>query len=116
MMCWTKRSLHGWLSHYGLYDMRDERQYMKQSFKVHYQVFSFVNSYINELDQLPKAGAIKPASVPSSNVQQRWIPPSIHTKKINVDGVVARHRRGGAVAAICQDHSGAYLGSSAVVF
>lgn len=71
-------------------------------FQSPYQVFSFVNSYIN---QLPKAGAIKPASVPSSNLQQRWIPPPIHTQKINVDGVVARHRRGGAVAAICRDHS-----------
>ena len=35
---------------------------------------------------------------------------------MNVDGAVARHRRGGAVAAICQDAEGLYLGSSAVAY
>lgn len=36
--------------------------------------------------------------------------------KMNVDEALARNRYGGAVAAICRDHTGAYLGSSAVVF
>ena len=36
--------------------------------------------------------------------------------KMNVDGAVARHRRGGAVSAICRDSQGIYLGSSAMVY
>ena len=36
--------------------------------------------------------------------------------KMNVDGAVARHRRGGAVSAICRDSQGIYLGFSAMVY
>ena len=36
--------------------------------------------------------------------------------KINVDAAIVRSQRGGAVATLCRDQTGQYLGSSAVVF
>ena len=57
----------------------------------------------------------KTTTVPSA-APKRWLPPAIGIAKINVDGAVLRYGRGGVAAAICHDHSGAYLGSSVVVF
>lgn len=45
----------------------------------------------------------------------RWIPPPAGMVKFNVDGGIAKHRRKGAVAAVCQDDQGGCLGSSARV-
>ena len=50
------------------------------------------------------------------NAPRVWLPSLEGVVKINVDGALARSRRGGAVAAVCRDHTGTYLGSSAVVY
>ena len=36
--------------------------------------------------------------------------------KLNLDVAVAHRKHGGVAAAVCRDHNGVYLGSSAVVF
>jgi hypothetical protein len=55
------------------------------------------------------------ASAVPSVAPQRWQPPMANLAKINANGAVVRHGRGGTAAAICHDHNGLYLGSSAVV-
>lgn len=50
------------------------------------------------------------------DASQRWLAPPDGIAKINVDGAVARNRHGGTVAAVCRDHAGLYLDSSAVVY
>jgi ribonuclease HI len=80
------------------------------------QTIMFVNNFIAELEQLP-GEVVRPSVQPASVVQaQRWLPPTVGAMKINADGAVAKNRHGGAVAALCRDANGNYLGSSAVVF
>jgi hypothetical protein len=50
------------------------------------------------------------------NNSQRWLASAEGEMKINVDGAVARNRRGGAVSAVCHDHTGMYLRSSVMVY
>ncbi|KAI4980178.1 hypothetical protein ZWY2020_020663 [Hordeum vulgare] len=79
------------------------------------QTSNFVDNYLAELGhveaRLPQSSA--DAAAPQV---QRWLPPPAGKVKINVDGVVARSHRGGVVAAVCRDHDGHYLDSSAIVF
>ena len=81
------------------------------------QTLSFVERYISELSQVPSQGPMNnPGEAGRCNEPRVWIPSLEGVAKINVDGALARNRRGGAVAAVCRDHTGIYLGSSAVVF
>ncbi|KAI5003835.1 hypothetical protein ZWY2020_030995 [Hordeum vulgare] len=76
---------------------------------------SFVQFYISGLVQIAKpVRSIRPAT--SRIATQQWLAPPEGVVKINVDGAVARNIHGGAVAAVCRDHSGMYLGASAVVY
>lgn len=79
------------------------------------QTSSFVTSYLNELQQLEKPIERRVQAVQQGG-NRSWRASPLGVVKINVDGAVGRHRRGGAVAAVCRDHTGAYLGSSAVVY
>lgn len=49
-------------------------------------------------------------------VREPWVPPPVGLVKLNVDGAVSAHRGRGSAAVVCRDHSGRYLGASAVVF
>lgn len=80
------------------------------------QTVNFVNNYISDLG-LITAQEYHPA--PTSPAQERplrWLRPPAGNVKINVDGALARRSRGGAVAVLCRDQDGVYLGSAAVVF
>ena len=80
------------------------------------QTTSFIDNYIAELGSLC-VGSEHAITRSSLAVQpKRWIPPPGGMAKINVDGAVGRTKRGGAVAALCRDHEGNYLGSSAMVY
>lgn len=79
-----------------------------------YAKHCFITSYISDLQFLKK-----PASSVAQTTAPRptsWIPPQEDHTKINVDVAVSRAGGFGAVAAICRDLSGAYLGASALVF
>ncbi|PNT63592.1 hypothetical protein BRADI_4g17895v3 [Brachypodium distachyon] len=45
----------------------------------------------------------------------RWIPPPALHVKINVDAAVAKQSSSGAIAAVCRDAGGRFLGASALV-
>mgnify|MGYP000972605315 CR=1 FL=1 len=74
-----------------------------------------MNNYIQELGQIHEK-KVHEITQRGAVVQKRWLPPPSGMVKLNADGAVARSRHGGAVAAICRDHDGNYLGSSAVVY
>ncbi|VAI44478.1 unnamed protein product [Triticum turgidum subsp. durum] len=80
------------------------------------QTSSFVNSYISELDQIANTETKPVMGIQHQVGPRQWLLSPSGVAKINADGAVARNMRGGAVAAVCRDHTGAYLGSSAVVF
>uniref|UniRef100_A0ACD5W7C1 Uncharacterized protein n=1 Tax=Avena sativa TaxID=4498 RepID=A0ACD5W7C1_AVESA len=46
----------------------------------------------------------------------RWVPPPDGLFKINTDDAVSKHNQRGAVACVCRDSTGAFLGASAMVF
>ncbi|KAK1644381.1 hypothetical protein QYE76_062186 [Lolium multiflorum] len=48
--------------------------------------------------------------------KKKWFPPEVGQFKINVDGGISRHGDKGAVAAVCRDETGKYIGASAVVY
>ena len=73
-------------------------------------------SYINELQQLEKPEEHHIQAAATRGGPRTWLASPVGFAKINVDGAVARHKRGGAVSAVCRDHTGLYLGSSAVVY
>ncbi|XP_073362809.1 uncharacterized protein [Aegilops tauschii subsp. strangulata] len=77
---------------------------------------SFINNYIDELGHMSVGGVQVGTPVAAPPRPKRWLPPPSGTAKINVDGAVVRSRRGGAVAALCRDQEGHYLGSSAMVY
>ncbi|XP_020195716.1 uncharacterized protein [Aegilops tauschii subsp. strangulata] len=77
---------------------------------------SFVTSYINELQQLEKPDEHHIQVAAPRGGPRSWLASPIGFAKINVDGAVGHHKRGGAVSAVCRDHTGLYLGSSAAVY
>ena len=77
---------------------------------------SFVTNFIAELGQLQPSGTSQETSSAPRPQVRRWLPPPGGFVKVNVDGVVARSYHGGAVAAVCRDQTGLFLGSSAVVY
>ena len=77
---------------------------------------SFVNNFIAELGVLQSSGTSQETSSAPRPQVRRWLPPPAGCVKVNVDGAVARSHHGGAVAAVCRDQTGLYLGSSAVVY
>lgn len=66
--------------------------------------------------QVPK----RPATHLPAGIRTRgsrgWIAPSPGVAKIHVDGGLSRDGRTGASATVCRDHTGLFLGSSAMVF
>ena len=80
------------------------------------QTVNFVNNYINDLGLITSREDHPGLTAPAQDRPTRWLRPPSGKVKINVDGAVARQSRGGAIAVLCRDHEGVYLGSSAVVF
>ena len=78
-------------------------------FQSPHQTISFVNSCINEIEQLPR-GDEHPRMTTQVDNQQRWLPPPANIMKLNVDVAIARHKHGGMATAVCCDHNGVYLG------
>ena len=80
------------------------------------QTVSFVNNFIAELGLLQSSGTSQETSSAPRPQVRRWLLPPTGFVKVNVDGAVARSHHGGAVAAVCRDQTGLFLGSSAVVY
>ncbi|XBI56685.1 hypothetical protein VPH35_038228 [Triticum aestivum] len=74
----------------------------------------FIKSYLNDLEVLKKSRA--------TTVQARmtrptlWIQQPGYLAKLNVDAAIGGSSGEGAVAAVCRDGEGLYLGASAIVF
>ncbi|PNT65173.1 hypothetical protein BRADI_4g38123v3 [Brachypodium distachyon] len=67
--------------------------------------------------QLGFAKNVAPRRVPSvSSSIPKWIPPPAGLHKINVDAAVAKGLPKGAIATVCLNENGLYIGASAVVF
>ena len=81
-------------------------------FQSPFQTIAFVNSYLHDLMLIPKGGQRTPGAAAARSLEEKWLPPTANCMKINVDGAIARNKRGGAVAAVCRDGQGLYLGSS----
>ena len=80
------------------------------------QTHSFVESYLRELEQVREKTTPRVSATPRREAERRWIASPPEWVKVNGDGAVARRSHGGAVAAVCRDHTGLYLGSSVVVY
>lgn len=80
---------------------------------------SFVTSFISELESLKAPANVVQTATNTrtgSRGKDTWIAPSMGVAKIHVDGGLARNGRSGASATVCRDHTGLFLGSSAMVF
>lgn len=81
---------------------------------------SFITSFIAELEAINVANTHQPGQQTmlsrSAEVRYEWREPPPGMAKIHVDGGLARVGNGGSSAALCRDHDGTYLGSSAMVF
>ena len=87
--------------------------------KSHHDTHEFVTSFISELESLKTpAYVVQNAATTSSGARRTstWLAPAVGVAKIQVDGGQARNGRSGAAAALCRDHNGLYLGSSAMSF
>jgi ribonuclease HI len=72
----------------------------------------FIQRYLSELSIVAQE-----SHAPSGRVQRshpKWIPPSPGRVKLNVDAAVSKTERGGAVAAVCRDEAGNFLGASSL--
>jgi hypothetical protein len=74
--------------------------------------FLFARRFIEDLALAPKQTAVKP--VARQAAQNRWIPPDDDQAKINVDTALARSGMGGALAAVCRNADGMFMGASAL--
>ncbi|KQK02952.1 hypothetical protein BRADI_2g04626v3 [Brachypodium distachyon] len=84
----------------------------------HYQsplsTHSFIEAFLRDLEiSAPKKEKI--AGPRPSQPAVPWIPPPSSHVKINVDAAVAKHSETGAIAAVCRDKDGCFLGASALV-
>jgi hypothetical protein len=75
--------------------------------------FLFARRFIEDLALAPKQTVVQP--VVRQVAQNRWIPPDDDQAKINVDAALARSGTGGALAAVCRNSDGIFLGASALM-
>ena len=76
----------------------------------------FIQAYMNDLRSIqqdrsivrPREGGARPRTT-------QWIHPPGTMCKINVDGAVSKNQKRGTAAAICRDHTGNFLGASAIL-
>jgi hypothetical protein len=73
--------------------------------------FMFVRNFLNDLTAVPKKISIKP----SGSKPVRWIAPPAGLTKLNVDAATSKQGAGGAVAVVCRDEMGQFLGASALI-
>lgn len=89
-------------------------------FQSPHAIFSFVKSFISELKILrvnvPAGVGTRTAPVQTVRSSRGWKAPAVGVAKLQVDGVLARNGRRGPAATVCRDHTGKFLGSSAMVF
>jgi hypothetical protein len=71
-----------------------------------------VSHYISELDSLIKCKPIQVNMTTPRAQRLGWLSRPPGCAKFNVDGAVSRNADMGAVAMVCRDDSGHYLGSS----
>ena len=70
--------------------------------------------YIRELEECRPKKMQQVANTSSNNAISRWVHPPEGIAKIRVDGAVSRSAKEGTYSAICRDHDGKYLVSSAI--
>lgn len=73
--------------------------------------FSFITGYLSDLAEVSRK---QQGRVLGPKAETKWKAPPSGVLKIYVDAAVGRHEDGGAIAAICRDEAGIYLGASAV--
>ena len=73
---------------------------------------SFINFFLNDLEFIEKK-APKLIKVPVIR-PSGWLPPPEGLTKINADAAVGRAGDHGAVAVVCRDQDGAFLGASTI--
>jgi ribonuclease HI len=76
--------------------------------------YHFVENFIRDLKIVETKKAPAPLERPKEQAK-RWVAPQMGHVKINVDAAVRKHENYGAVAAVCRDGDGAFLGASAQV-
>jgi hypothetical protein len=74
--------------------------------------FLFARKFIDDLALAPKQAYVGP--VARQDVQKEWIPRAEGQAKVNIDAALARSGTGGALAAVCRDANGLFLGASAL--
>jgi ribonuclease HI len=89
-----------------------------QQFQSPLSTFTFINKYIGDVQAAHKCVSkiSREMHVTGQTQAAGWLPPPADEMKINVDGALSRDGRRGAVAAICRDKNGIYIGASVVIY
>ena len=74
----------------------------------------FVESFLRDLEASKERPKKNPTTTRQEQIQ-KWIPPPGGFAKINVDAVLRKQGRIGAVAAVYRSEDGTFLGVSSVV-
>lgn len=75
----------------------------------------FINRYLADLSLIPQQYHSLQQARSGGDSIQRWRPPLDGWCKMNVDAALSRNSERGAVAVVCRDYTGLFLGASAVV-
>jgi hypothetical protein len=86
----------------------------EQEYQSPHSTLCFINKYIADLALTPDKKQPTLSGISESQVQ-RWKPLGSGWVKVNVDAAISRNSERGALAAICRDHTGMFLGASAVI-
>lgn len=84
----------------------------EESFQSPLSTYSFITSYLEDMAE--SARKVHRGRVQSHQDGPKWKAPPPGAVKIYVDAAVGRHEDGGAVAAVCRDGTGNFLGASVI--
>lgn len=87
----------------------------EEQFHSPHSTLCFINKYIADLALLPKKQHVKHGVPKSTTSMQKWRRPAEGWAKMNVDAALSRNGERGALAVVSRDHSGLFLGASALV-
>lgn len=88
----------------------------EEQYQSSHSTLCFINRYIEDLSLIPqKKHSVQQVSERANLQAKKWLPPRYGWAKANLDAAISRNAERGAVAAVCRDYTGLFLGASAMV-
>lgn len=89
----------------------------EQQFQSPHSTLCFINKYISDLGLVPSKQKVvqQPRTDQIVQRKKKWRAPQVGWAKVNVDAALARQQDRGALAVVCRDYTGLFLGASAMV-